>query len=59
MSTKSLHNFIKNEYNYNQLNLENNFIITKDILLNLRYQRYFYRKLNDKNDFNAGIKILF
>ena len=54
-----LNNFIKNEYNYNQLNLENNFIITKDILLNLQYQRYFYRKFNDRNNFNVGIKILF
>lgn len=54
-----LNNFIKNEYNYNQLNLENNFIITKDILLNLQYQRYFYRKFNDRNDFNVGIKVLF
>ena len=47
------------KYNYDKLSLENNFILNKNLLLNLKFERFFYRTYKNYNNFNIGLKYFF
>lgn len=56
--TFKINKFLQNEYNYNELIIDNNIILNKNLYLNIKYEKYFYKNQNNDN-FLAGFSILF
>ena len=55
--TFKINKFLQNEYNYNELTIDNNIILNKNLYLNIKYEKYFYKNQNNDN-FLAGFSIL-
>ena len=54
-----LNRLIQSKYNYDQLSFESNLILNKNLLINFKYQKYFYNSFKNRDDINIGLKILF
>ena len=52
-------NYIKNDYNYLQLNIGTSLFISNNIDLIINYDKYNYRKYNNESIFSFGLKIIF
>lgn len=52
-------NFIKTKYNYNQFTIDGNLNISKNKTINIKYDKYFYKKFKNTENFSIGFKFLF
>ena len=59
ISSYKINKFLQNEYNYDELVIDGNIILNKNFNINIRYEKFIYRKYENNDGLYFGVSFLF